>query len=235
MPLIAYYKWNPLSNSATPVEMLLGNDGFTANFGGDLYRDNFYFSINEHMEHHLENSFDIYVGLNLNGIRRIVDTSELCTHYTAYDKFGSGVSVFWDIQGGIPHHIVRSQEYDFGENYEESDMNLIGHEAKKYFGLHMEPQISYEISLEDLRNNPDFSEFSNNPRYKVGDRGRIYDERLGISVDSHITRTVKDGISGKNLEITFSNVTGFGNLGHYDINFEQIAKPDLPENPVKNE
>ncbi|MDE6798309.1 MAG: hypothetical protein K2J36_09925 [Ruminococcus sp.] len=235
MSTIAYYKWNPLQNPMTPVEMLLGSDGFTANFGGDLYRDNFYFSLNEHMEHHLENSFDIHVGLNLHGIRRTVDTAELCTHFTAYDKYGSGVSVYWDIHGGIPHHIVRSQEYNFGDNYEESDIDLIGHEAQKYFGQHMEPQIEISVDLEDVKYNPDYAEFANNPRYKVGDRGRIYDERLGISVDSHIVRTVKDGISGKNLEITFSNVTGFGNFGDYDINFEQIAKPDLPENPAKNE
>lgn len=231
MPLIAYYKWNPLRSSMTPLEMLLGSDGFTANFGGDLYRDNFYFSLNKHMENHLENSFDIHVGLNLMGIRRTVDTSSLCTHYTAFDKFGSGVSVYWDVNGGISHHIVRSQEYDFGENYEESDMDLIGHEAEKYFGQHMEPQIDISVDLEDVRNNPDYEEFSNNPRYKVGDRGRIYDERLGISVDAHITRTVKDGITGKNLEITFSNVTGFANFGDYDISFEQITKPELPENP----
>ena len=235
MSTIAYYKWNPLQNAMTPVEMLLGSDGFTANFGGDLYRDNFYFSLNEHMEHHLENSFDIHVGLNLHGIRRTVDTAELCTHFTAYDKYGSGVSVYWDIHGGIPHHIVRSQEYNFGDNYEESDIDLIGHEAQKYFGQHMEPQIEISVDLEDVRYNPDYAEFANNPRYKVGDRGRIYDERLGISVDSHIVRTVKDGLSGKNLEITFSNVTGFGNFGDYDISFEQIAKPDLPENPAENE
>lgn len=235
MSKIGYYKWNPLQNPMTPVEMLLGSDGFTANFGGDLYRDNFYFSLNEHMEHHLEDSFDIHVGLNLQGIRRTVDTAELCTHFTAYDKYGSGVSVYWDIHGGIPHHVVRSQEYDFGDNYEESDIELIGHEAQKYFGQHMEPQIEISVDLEDVKYNPDYAEFANNPRYKVGDRGRIYDERLGISVDAHITRTVKDGLFGKNLEITFSNVTGFGNFGDYDISFEEIAKPDLPENPEENE
>ena len=235
MPSIAYYKWNPLQNAMTPLEMLLGSDGFTANFGGDLYRDNFYFSINQKMEHALYNSFDIYVGLNLRGIRRTVDTSSLCTHFTAYDKFGSGVSVAWSSHGGVSHYIVRSQEFTFGENYTESNMDLIGYEAKKYFGQHMEPQIDIRVDLEDVKHNPEYSEFVNNPRYKVGDRGRIYDERLGIFQDAFISNTVKDGITGKNLEITFSSTSGFTNMGDYDISVEEIPitpeKPEKPENP----
>ena len=232
MPSIAYYKWNPLSNGMTPVEMLLGNDGFTANFGGDLYRDNFYFSINKKMEHALYDSFDIYVGLNLRGIRRTVDTSSLCTHFTASDKFGSAVSVSWSVHGGVPHHIVRSQEFSFGENYTESNMDLIGYEAKKYFGQHMEPQIDITVDLEDVKYNPEYSEFVNNPRYKVGDRGRIYDERLGISQDAFISNTVKDGITGKNLEITFSSTSGFTNMGDYDISVEETpVTPEIPDIP----
>lgn len=229
MSTLAYAKWQPTQNAMTPIEFLLGNDGFTANFGGDLYRNNFYFSINEKMENAVYNSFDIHVGLNLCGIRRTVDTSSLCTHFTAYDKFGSGVSVRWSAHGGVPHHIVRSQEFSFGENYTESNMDLIGYEAKKYFGLHKEPQIDITVDLEDVKNNPEYIEFANNPRYRVGDRGRIYDERLGISFDAHITHTVKDGITGKNLEITFSSISGFTNMGDYDISVDEI--PATPENP----
>lgn len=233
MPSIAYYKWNPLGSAMTPVEMLLGSDGFTANFGGDLYRDNFYFSINKKMENALYDSFDIYVGLNLRGIRRTVDTSSLCTYFTASDKFGSAVSVFWNVHGGVPHHIVRSQELSFGENYTESNMDLIGYEAKKIFGLNKEPKIDITVDLEDVKNNPEYSEFANNPRYRVGDRGRVYDERLAISLDAFISHTVKDGITGKNLEITFSSTSGFTNMGDYDISIEEIPvtpeTPDIPE------
>lgn len=231
MGKIGYYKWNPLQSAMTPLELLLGNDGFTSNFGGDLYRDNFYFSVNKEMENAVYNSFDIYVGLNLKGIKRTVDTSSLCTHFTAYDKFGTGFSVYWKVHGGVPHHIVRSQEFGFGENYVESDMSLIEHEARKYFGQHMEPQINISVDLEDVKYNPDYREFANNPRYKVGDRGRAFEERLGYSIDAHITQTVKDGITGKNLEITFSNVTGFTNMDDYDISFEEMPAPVLPEEP----
>lgn len=212
MGAIVENKWQPV-NATTPMDLILGSDGFTANFGGDLYRDNFYFSINKHMENHMENSFDIRMGLNLKKITKKSDISELCTHYTVYDKFGSGLSVFWLVHGGIPHHIVRSQTIDFGENYTETNFDLLGYEARKYFGQHMQPTISYEISLEDVKNSPDFVNFVNNPRYKVGDRGRIFDETLNVDFDAHITRTVKNGITGQTLEISFSNTGGFENMG----------------------
>lgn len=99
----------------------------------------------------------------------------------------------------------------------------------------MNPEIEISVDLEDVKYSPDYIEFANNPRYKVGDRGRIYDERLGISVDAHIIRTVKDGITGKNLEITFSNISGFSNMGDYNIDFDEIQKPDLPEIPEENQ
>lgn len=210
---VAKNKWQPIQNTTTPMELILGSDGFFANFGGALYRDNFYFSLNQQMENHIENSFDIRMGINLKKITKKTDISELCTHFTVYDKFGSWLSIFWVAHGGIPHHIVRSQTIDFGENYTKTDFGVMSHEARKYFGQHMQPTISYEISLEDVKNSPDFVEFANNPRYKVGDRGRIYDETLDVDIDAHITRTVKDGITGQTLEISFSNTGGFGNMG----------------------
>lgn len=237
MGTVTMNKWLPTQNAMTPLEFLLGSDGFTANFGGDLYRDNFYFSINKVMENGRFDSFDIRVGINLKGITRTVDTSSLCTHFTAYDKFGSSFSYFWETHGSIPHHIVRSQEFSFGENYTKTDFKVLGHEAGKYFGQHWKPLISYTISLEDTRNNPDYIEFSNHPRYNVGDRGRIFDERLNISIDAFVSGTVKDGITGKTLEIKFSNQNEFLRNNNYDISFEESAPspPNIPdENPDEN-
>ena len=234
MGTIAMNKWYPTQSAMTPLDFLLGSDGFTANFGGDLYRDNFYFSINKVMENGILDSFDIRVGMNLKGITRTVDTSSLCTHFTAYDKFGSWSSRYWLVHGSIPHHIVRSQEFSFGENYTQSDMAMLGHEAAKYFGQHWKPIISYTVSLEDTRNNPDYMEFSNHPRYNVGDRGRIFDERLNISIDAFVSGTVKDGITGKTLEIKFSNQNEFLRNGNYDVGFETSPAPPPPDIPEEN-
>lgn len=231
---IAANKWSPTQNAMTPVDFLLGSDGFTANFGGDLYRDNFYFSLNKVMENGILDSFDIRVGMNLKGITRTVDTSSLCTHFTAYDKFGGGFSYFWEVHGSIPHHIVRSQEFSFGENYTQTDLAVLGHEAGKYFGQHWKPLISYTVSLEDTINNPDYMEFSNHPRYNVGDRGRIFDERLNISIDAFVSGTVKDGITGKTLEIKFSNQNEFLRNGNYDVDFETSPAPPPPDIPDEN-
>lgn len=231
---IAKSKWNPVQNSMTPIDFLLGSDGFTANFGGDLYRDNFYFSLNKVMENGIKDSFDIRIGMNLKGITRTVDTSQLCTHFTAYDKFGAAFSCFWEVHGSIPHHIVRSQEFSFGESYTKANLALLGHEAGKYFGRHWKPLISYSVSLEDTVNNPDYKEFANHPRYNVGDRGRIFDERLNISIDAFVSGTVKDGITGKTLEIKFSNQNEFLRGGDYDISITDPPEPPPPDIPEED-
>ena len=219
-------KWNPIQNGMTPNEFLLGNDGFIANFGGELYRDNFYFSINKEMENALSDSFDIHIGMNLTGIRRTIDTTSLCTSFTAFDKFGNGISHFWKNSYTVPHHILRSQVYDFGENYT-GDMELLNHEAKKYFDKYSEPTATFTVTVEDVKNNPDYKEFANNSRYKVGDRGIIFDERLDTSVETRITKTVKNGLNGKLLEVVFSAVKGYSR-GDYDISIEEIT-PIQPE------
>ena len=236
MATLCRSKWNPIQSGMTPNEFLLGSDGFIENFGGELFRDNFYFSINKEMENAVSDSFDIRVGLNLTGIKRTIDTTSLCTSYTAFDKFGSGISFFWTGSYTIPHHILRSQVYDFGENYTESNIGLLAHEAEKYFNKYSEPLATYTVSIEDVKNNPDYREFANNPRYKVGDSGRIFDERLGISVNVRIIKTIKDGLTGKILEITFSAVKGYSR-GDYDIDIEEVMppKPEEPENSDENE
>lgn len=219
-------KWNPIQNGMTPNEFLLGSDGFIANFGGELYRDNFYFSINKEMENALADSFDIHIGMNLTGIRRTIDTTSLCTSFTAFDKFGNGLSYFWKESYTVPHHILRSQVYDFGENYT-GDMELLNHEAKKYFDRYSEPTATFTVTVEDVKNNPDYREFVNNSRYKVGDRGIIFDERLDTSIETRITKNVKNGLNGKLLEVVFSAVKGYSR-GDYDISIEEIT-PIQPE------
>lgn len=89
--LIAVAKWGKsgtLKSIGTATELIMGNDGFIANFGGELYRDNFYFSINKKMENSDDDAFNIHIGFNLKGIKRKVDISTACTYLDCRDNFG---------------------------------------------------------------------------------------------------------------------------------------------------
>lgn len=219
---------------ATPIELMLGTNGIIGSMGGELYRNNFYFSINERMEGAQDNAFDIRIGLNLTGIKRTVDVSQCATLFRLYEGHGSGFIAFsYDGEHAFPlfqfpHNITRSDAYSFpddvfkaavenGESLMEPLAQICSARWKKY----ALPTICYEVNLKDVRQNPDYQVIGNLPRYKVGDEGRIWDERLGDSggyVTLRITETETDGITGEVTRVVFGSKSSFTRGAAYPNN-----------------
>lgn len=208
------------SDGCTPVELLLGEGGIIAQKGGELYRDNFYFSINERMEGARDDAFDIRLGRNLCGVVRTVDTSELCLLLRLKDtRTGSWVAVSYDGNAWplmqFPHNVPRSDTITLGdETYAAIERGDVGIFDVMFpilferFSATCAPILCYEVTLAEARKNPDFQEISVF-RYKVGDIGRIYDERLGGAVWIKITETETDGITGEVTKVIFGSKTSF--------------------------
>jgi hypothetical protein len=220
-PLFDYWKM-PIENGCTPVEAILGAGGFIECKGGELYRNNFYFSINERMENASDCAFDIRIGKNLTGIRRIVDVSSMVTYFRAYDPWGGWFAIAWDFGeffGDLfPHYVVRSQNFEFpSEAYdEESDWsydewfeNVFIPQATAFFQKNGKPVVRYEINLEDVRKNPDF-EIIGDENFRVGDKGRVWDSRFGDEpLTIEVTGTVYDGIRGKCTQVIIGDRQSF--------------------------
>jgi hypothetical protein len=100
-------------------------------------------------------------------------------------------------------------------------------EANFYWWKHLAPKITYEVDLRDIRNNPDFAFISNHYRFKAGDYGRIYDDRLGGALQLRITETETDALTGEVIKVVFGDLRGFvkesGNLPLPP--FPEIPKP----------
>lgn len=228
--IVARAKWGELGslkNIGTATELIMGSDGFIANFGGELYRDNFYFSINKKMEGSDDDAFSIRIGHNLKGIKRKVDMSTFCTYLWGRDNFGQEFGVSYDpnIIGTVAHAITRRVDFE----YDELNMDLLTADTMKYWYQHGTPIISYTVDLEDVTNNSDFQEFTGKPKYKVGNTGTIYDERLGFPVKLKITKTKTDAITGKVKSVIFGASRQF--VG-YNTN-TQIVEIDLPLNKTQ--
>ena len=220
LPEGTQYNWYD-SGEKTPTEYILGSNGFITAYGGELYRDNFYFSIFDRMEGAQEDSFDIRIGLNLTGIRRVVDLSSYCSYFRGYDKFGSWFAISWaplSMPGQFSHKVIRSETFHYDipgylitEEHTEADISFerLKADVTAYFSQNSMPTLSYSVNIKDVKNNEDFKEFTNCPRYKVGDTGKVYDERLGIDVTLKVTKTVKDCITGEILEVTFGDLRSF--------------------------
>lgn len=228
--IVASEKWGrfgTLQSVGTATELIMGNDGFIANFGGELYRNNFYFSINKKMENSDEDAFNIHIGFNLKGIKRKVDISTACTYLECRDNFGQAFAVSYTPASiaFIAHPITRRIDFQ----YDEPNMNLLEADTMKYWYQHGVPLISYTIDLEDVTDNSDFREFTGKPKYKVGNSGTIYDERLGSPIKLKITKTKTDAITGKVVSVTFGASRQFAG---YNVN-TQIVEYDVPLNKTQ--
>lgn len=203
-----------IGEGCTPVDALIGSGGLSdqSDTGyAELYRDNFTYSINYRMENARDNAFDIRIGRDLRGIKRTFDTSEFCSYFRAYDKYGNWWAVSWVIssflQRQFPHHIIRSKKFDI-DVWEFGFAPLVS-QGMAFFRRNCKPIIGYEIDLEDVRNNPDFSMVMHVERLKVGDCGTVYDERLGGNLQIKISGTVFDAVHNKVTKITVGDKASF--------------------------
>ena len=203
----------------TPVDAILGTGGVIEKLGGELYRDNFYFSVNERMEDSSDTAFDIRVGKNLRGIKPTVDTTTMATYFRAYDAFGGWAAYAWDFEAFFgdlfPHYVVRSANFSAPQNAEDESFDYMDYfenvfipEAKAYFRANCKPIIGYEIEIEDVRGNPDF-EMISSETLRVGDKGTLYDARLGGTIAIELTETGYDAIADKITRITVGERQSF--------------------------
>lgn len=221
-----------LEDGRNPVDMILGDGGLISAKGGELYRDNFYFSIKERKEGASDNGFDIRIGKNMTGIKRTIDTTSLCTFYRLYEaNSGQYVELGWDSSSAIlpylPHHIVRSESVSYpqeGKWY----LDELQQEAIERFKKIYMPFMCYEIDLEDVRQNPDF-EIVKAESLRCGDIGRVYDRHLGGALMLEITGTTYDRITGKCKKIIIGQKQSFVYHPNLPIVWDDEGHPIEPE------
>ena len=218
---VDYSEWCPTREGATPIEYIMGSNGLIAMTGGELYRDNFYYSVKQRMENAKDNAFEIRIGKNLKGITRVVDFSSFCVFFRGYDQYGQSFGISWTGEFAyqfVPHTIIRSKNFNTyvdestlpegGDIYARS-FELLEAEATAFFEANCAPIVSYKVDIEDVKDNPDYKMLANLDDLKVGNTGRLYDERLGVDMGLKISQTKTDAITGKVLEVTFGTVQSF--------------------------
>lgn len=207
-----FKEWYEMPEGHTPWEMLLGSNGFTQLIGGEVYRNNFRISIYERMEGAQDNAFVIHPDLNLKSITRTVDLNTFCTYFRGYDEYGGWFAIAWDprtLPRSYPHNIVRSQNFTFDVDEEYYDFAMLARKTGEYFQRVCAPLVSFKIQVQDLKDHPDYKDFVNNYRFKVGDMGKVWDDESERYYELEITKTVKDGITGRCLEVTIGTERSF--------------------------
>lgn len=237
--------WSNMMDGVTPYEMIIGNNGLAARLGGELYRDNFTVSINERMYGALDNAFELKVGYNLTGIKRTVDLTTFCTYLRCFPVIdgefnGEWWAIAWNpatLPRAYPREVVRSVNFYYtAEEYAEQGLGRVSRDGQIIFNQKCEPQVSYELNIKDLKKNPEYKDFENNYRYKVGDKGKVWDERLKAWVEVEISRTEKNGITGETEKVVIGNIRSFTRPqgytpvipSNYSIDVDTILDSTLP-------
>ena len=232
-------EWYDMPEGHTAYEMLIGNNGFTSLVGGELYRDNFYMSINERMEFSDDNAFELHPALNLKAIEKTVDLQTFCTYFKAYDQYGGWWAVSWDpstMPRRYPHNVVRSQNFTFDVDPEYYSFSMLERKGQDFFKRNCAPLVSFKIQVQDLKHHPDYKDFTNNYRFKVGDIGKIWDEDEQRYYELEVTKTVHDGITGECIEVVIGTERSFTRPASYPITLDRNYKWDVideydPDNP----
>jgi phage minor structural protein len=186
---------------------MVGADNSLINrYGGELYRDNFYFSINKRMQYAKDNAFYLRYSLDMTEITQRVDYTEVCTNLMCYDNYGN---FSWGIATILPtsrmhHPVVRMWQFNYSE-YEGSKERLDADEKALWERL-TTPKITYDVQLAALKNDPRYSEFIDLQNYNYGDSGTIYCPELDITTEQKITEVEKNELTGEITRMILGNL-----------------------------
>lgn len=185
------------------IGALIGEDNcFINRLGGEIHRDNFYFSINERKETSEENAFDIRYGVDMIDVQETIDYTEVITHLIAKDNFGHKWEVMYEETMRLHHPVTRSVIFDYEENNEAA----FRQDAENYFRMYCQPLVNYTVNFADLKNNELYRDFINLQECNVGDTGNIYCEELGINTRQKVVKKTVDAITGRTLSIELGNL-----------------------------
>ncbi len=194
-------------SSKSLLNTLIGGDDCLINYlGGELYRDNFYFSINQRMEGAEDNAFALKYGFDMVGITQKIDYSEFATWMEADDNCGNWFAVSY--VGGIypiHHHIHTYRHFNYSNTDVSDSMGRLARDTQDIFGQLYVPKVSYEVNIASLKNEPKYSGFLDLQNYRLGDKGTIECDLLDIRTTQEIIAVEKDELTGDIKKIKLGN------------------------------
>ena len=167
----AYYDNMSITNA------LLGADQcFVNRWGGKLYRDNLYFSINDEMEYS-KSAGVISYAYNLTDIDFEEDDTELITDLIAEDNFGNSYHIgVPDSELRVPNRIYAYRSF----YYDEEDVQAFHADAAAYLDEYKQSVVNITVNFLNLSELDKYKEFQQLDAYEVGDRVIIYHKDLDI-------------------------------------------------------
>lgn len=183
---------------------LLGDDNcFVNRLGGEIYRDNFVFTINERKQKSKADSFNISYGVDMIDVEETIDYSDMITNLIAKDNFGNKWEVYMTQTQRLHHNISKSVIFD----YEKNDVEQFRKDAEAYFRMYCQPSINYKVTFANLKNCDLYEGFTGLQECNVGDTGEIFCEELGISTTQKIIKKTIDVLTNSTVSVELGNLS----------------------------
>lgn len=183
---------------------VIGSDDCLVNrFGGELYRDNFYLSVNQSMENSNQNGFAIRYGNNMTKIKQTIDFSTWVTDFRAWrNDYEMWAVSYGDSPQWAAHHHVQSEAMF---TVPDGDWEDFKSTASSYWQTINSPSVSYEVEIATIKDDSLYKDFIDLQQFNVGDTGQIYIEQFGINVTVKIISVEKDLLTGEITSLILGN------------------------------
>lgn len=187
------------------VNALLGADQcFVNRWGGKLFRDNTYFSLNNTMENARDAGVICY-GYNMTEIELVENDSDLITVLIAEDNYGNKYTLTNESvpTEAIPHHIYGYARF----TYDAEDVDAFHADAQAYFDEHKQSSLNLTVRFANLSDIDLYKDFLALDDYEVGDHITVYHKDLDIFyANLEIISKTFDVVSQKTSEIQIGSL-----------------------------
>ena len=186
---------------------IVGADNCLLNrYGGELYRDNFYFSVCTRMQYAKDNAFRLRYSLDMTEISQTIDYSDFCTELHGRDNFGNEYAIWWNEGVSWAVHHPRQRAVVFNYSDFDTAFDNLQHDVETLFWSMDYPKVTYEMTVANLKNDPRYADFLSLQDYHYGDSGSIYCPELDIDTVQKITAEQRDELTGDALKMTLGNL-----------------------------
>lgn len=189
--------------------------------GGELHRDNFWFSLYERKEGSVDNAFNIRYGVDMIDIQENIDYSSFISNLIAKDNFGNEFNLSYDHSNDFPHNYTKVIKF----NYQQNDIEQLKADGRSYFNKYKVPNMAYKVTFANLSDTELYKDFKNLSRCNIGDTGMIKNEMLGISTNEKVVKKVTDAIKNKTKSIQLNSLSKY--LTQYNA-FDSVIAPKTP-------
>lgn len=175
---------------------LLGNSDSVINlWGGEIYRDNFYFRIDARKYDTVDDAFELVYGVNCNDMKYTPDTLNRKTKVIAScnnGKYPTEVHIVPGNPSSFPHHATSGLDF----SYENPSQELVDQDLGDWWSKNTGWVKTWEVSYVDFLKTNLGAGWEQTRKIRVGDSGRVRDA-FGNSDTLKVIQTKYNDLTGR--------------------------------------